>query len=110
MFGRKLMKGGGSSGVGARARPKSPRDVLIERIEQVTPGQEVAFRLPPIYGSDIIVVEANKDYPGKGHKFAVASADPVEGKPGPNRRHIWEADKAKPIADWILARNGEPIA
>lgn len=112
MFGKKLLKGSGTSEVGVtapKAKPKSPRDALTDKIAELAPGQEITFRLPPIYGSELIVVEANKDYPVKGHRFAVASADLVDGKPGQNRKHIWESDKPKPIADWIIIRNGEHI-
>lgn len=110
MFGKKFLKGGGSTEHGdTKAKPKSPRDVMSEAISQLAPGRETAYRLPAMYGPDIIVVEANKDYPGKGHRYSVLSADPVDGKPGPKRRHIWESDKPKAIADWIVARSGELV-
>jgi hypothetical protein len=112
MFGKRLLKGGGSSEVGAtnlKAKPKSPRDALAEKIAQLAPGQTMAFRLPPMYGPEIIVVDANKDYPGKGRKYAVATAEPVDGKPGRIIGHIWDSDNPKPVAAWIVLRSGEQI-
>jgi hypothetical protein len=94
-----------------KEKEKSPRDLLIEKIEQMTPGQEYWYRLSPMYGKDIIVVFANKNYPGKRiSRFAVQGADEVNGKPGPHRRTYWESNKAKPIALWLIGRTAEPIS
>ncbi len=111
MFGKKA-KGAGTAepqAAARKAKPQSVRDTFTEKIDQLTPGQEVAFRLPPIYGSELIVVEANKDYPAKGHRYSLASADPVDGKPGQNRKHLWETDKPRTLAAWIVDRSGELI-
>jgi hypothetical protein len=112
MFGKKKLKAFGTAEgapVTVKAKPQSPRDVLIDRLEHLAPGQEIGFRLPPMYGPDLIVVEAEKDYPAKGHRYAVASTDPVDGKPGPNRRYIWRSNKSKPVVAWIMIRSGEMI-
>jgi len=106
MFGKKSKNAAGEAGAG---KPKSPRDILIDKFEQLAPGQEIAFRLPEMYGPEIIVVAANKDFPGKGHRFAVLGATPVDGKPGPKRNTIWEVNKPKPIADWLTTRSCEQL-
>jgi hypothetical protein len=117
MFGNKAkMKGGaGSDGMPADAQKakeklKTPKDLLIEKLEQIAPGTEIAFRLPEMYGPEIIVVAGNKDYPAKGHRFAVLGATPVDGKPGPKRNTIWEVSKPKPIADWLLMRSATDLS
>jgi hypothetical protein len=116
MFGNKAkMKGGaGSDGVPVggektKQKPKSPKELLIERLEQIAPGTEIAFHLPEMYGPEIIVVAGNKDYPAKGHRFAVLSAAPVDGKPGPKRNTIWEVNKSKAVADWLAMRSATEL-
>jgi len=110
MFGNKMkLKGGVSpSAVGAgkpQAKPKSPREQMLEALEGLAPGTEMSFRLAEMYGPEIIVVAAGKEYPANGHRFAVLGAPPVDGKPGPRRNTIWEANKVKPVADWLLLRS-----
>jgi len=107
MFGKKAKDSVAEGGAG---KPQSPRDLLIDKFEQLTPGQEIAFHLPEMYGPEIIVVAANKDYPGKGHRYAVQSANPVDGRPGAKRNTIWEASKTRPIADWLVLRNAEQLS
>jgi hypothetical protein len=117
MFGSKAkMKGGaGSDGVPvgavkATGKPKSPKELLIEKLENIAPGTEIAFHLPEMYGPEIIVIAGNKDYPAKGHRFAVQGAAPVDGKPGPKRNTIWEVNKAKAIADWLMLRSATELS
>ena len=88
-------------------KPKKPRDVLMEKIEQLNPGQSLLYRLPEMYGPDLILVEARKDYNGKGHRFAVIGTPAVDGKPGPIRNTIWETSKTKAIADWLVMRSAQ---
>lgn len=93
-----------------KAKPKSPRDILMEKIDQLTPGQLLMFRLPEMYGPELILVEARKDFTGKGHRFAVIGSPPVDGKPGPTRNTIWETSKVKAIADWLVVRSAQESA
>jgi hypothetical protein len=118
MFGNKMkMKGGGGSdgvpaeaGKKAKEKPKSPKEQLIEKLEKVAPGTEIAFRLPEMYGPEIIVVAGLKEYPAKGHRYAVLGAKPVDGKPGPQRNTIWEVNKSKPIAEWLAMRSATELS
>ncbi len=100
MFGKK------AAGAGS-AKPRKPRDVLTGEIDQLTPGQELLFRLPEMYGPEIIIVEVKKDYQGKGPRFSVIGARPVDGKPGPVRNTIFQLSKAKAIADWLILRSAQ---
>jgi len=103
MFGKK-------TGAEEKGKPQSPLAILIEKIDQLAPGQQLMYRLAEMYGPEIIIVEAKKDYAGKGPKFAVIGAPPVDGKPGPKRNTIWEAGKAKAVASWLLGRDAQPYA
>lgn len=94
----------------SKEKGKSPKDELIENLEQLTPGQEALFHLGEVYGPEIIIVRANADYPGRGHRYAVIGSPPVDGRPGPTRNTIWEANKAKPVAEWLLMRAATPFA
>lgn len=103
MFGKK-------GGVAEKQKPQSPQAVLIQKIEQLGPGQQLMFRLAEMYGPEIIIVEVKKDYAGKGHKYAVLGSPPVDGKPGPKRNTIWETGNSKAIAAWLLGREAKPYA
>jgi hypothetical protein len=92
MFGKKSKEAGAG-------KPKKPRDILTDEIDQLAPGQQMMFRLQEIYGPEIIIIDAKKDYQGKGHRYAVIASPPVDGKPGPIRNTMWETSKAKAIAD-----------
>jgi hypothetical protein len=91
-------------------KAKSPLHALIEAVEQLAPGQQLMYKLAEMYGPEIIIVEAKKDFDGKGHKYAVIGSPPVNGKPGPQRNTIWETSKAKAIAAWLLGRDSRPLA
>jgi hypothetical protein len=93
-----------------KEKPKSPRDLFMEKIEPLAPGQALVFRLPEMYGTDLIQVEAKPDYTGKGHRFAVFASPPVDGKPGPTRNTIWETSKTKAIADWLVMRSAQQFS
>ncbi len=104
MFGKKSK----DDAAGAQ-KPRKPRDILTEQIDQLAPGQQMMFRLNEMYGPDIIIVEAKKDYQGKGPRYSVIGSPPVDGKPGPIRNTIWEPSKAKPIVDWLIMRSAQQI-
>ncbi len=104
MFGKKSKDD--ASGPGS-AKPKKPRDVLTEEIDRLAPGQQLLFRLPEMYGPEIIIVEVKKDFEGKGPRFSVIGSPPVDGKPGPIRNTIFQLSKAKAIADWLIMRSAQ---
>lgn len=91
-------------------KTKSPLNALIEAIDQLGPGQQLMYKLAEMYGPEVIIVEAKKDFDGKGHKYAVIGSPPVNGKPGPQRNTIWETGKPKAIAAWLLGRDAKPLA
>jgi hypothetical protein len=91
-------------------KAKSPLDALIETIDQLGSGQQLMYKLSEMYGPEIIIVEAKKDFNGKGHKYAVLGSPPVNGKPGPQRNTIGEPSKPKAISAWLLGRDAKPFA
>jgi hypothetical protein len=104
MFGKKAKDDAAGAG---SAKPKKPRDALTDEIDQLTPGQQLLFRLPEIYGPEIIIIDAIKDYQGKGPRFSMIASPPVDGKPGPTRNTMWQSSKAKAIADWLIMRSAQ---
>ena len=106
---RKVMFGKKSKEAGA-AKPKKPRDILTDEIDQLAPGQQMMFRLPELYGPEIIIIDARKDYQGKGHRYAVIASPPVDGKPGPIRNTMWATSKPKAVADWLIVRSAQKYA
>ena len=88
----------------------SPREALIKKIEELTPGQAVSYTLPETYGSGLAVITLNPDYPGKGRKkYIMLREGLVNGKPSGQRKTLFESDKSKELASWIMDRAGKPF-
>jgi len=93
------------------AEPKvkklSPKEIMVNQVEQLAPGQALSYRLPETYGGGLVIVELNPQYPSKGKKYELSTEKLVDGKPAGERRHLFDYDKPKDIVSWILERNGE---
>ncbi len=87
----------------------SPKDIMAGEIERLTPGQSLRYKLPPIYGDDLVIVKPNPDYPKKGKKYLVCSESIVDGKPSGKVVTGWDSDKASYIAGWVVERLGAPF-
>jgi hypothetical protein len=87
----------------------SPREVLSNRIEQLLQGEQILYQLPPSSGGDVVIIERNKEYPDKGRKYFVITTDLVNGKPGEKRRLLFDNNKSKVIAGWLLEKSAELI-
>ena len=90
-----------------KAKELSPKEIMINQIEQLSPGQSISYRLPEIRGGGLAVVELNPQYPKKGKKFIVSTDKIVEGKPAGKRLRLFDSDKPKDLAGWILGHGGE---
>jgi hypothetical protein len=91
----------------SKAKKLSPKGIIINQIEQLAPEHAVTYRLPEGRGGNLAVVELNPQYPGKGRKYTMSFEKLVDGKPSGKRSHIWDSDKPKDVAGWILSLNGE---
>jgi hypothetical protein len=110
MFGKKNQNAGGIAEAGKpKEKPMSPRDALIDKLTLMAPGQEIVFRLAPMYGPELVVVEVGKDSHDRP-RYAVATAEASNGKPGQKRNHVWDSGNAKSIAAWIITRDGKELA
>lgn len=85
----------------------SPKDIVMGQIEMLEPGHSLSYITKTWSGTDLMVVEANADYPGKGHKYLVSYEEIVDDKPSGKRQHIGDSDKVKQVTEWILSRKGE---
>lgn len=89
-----------------REKKLSPKEVIINKIEQLTPGQALCYKLPETYGGGLAVVELNPQYPQKGKRYVMSTEELVDNKPSGKRRRLWDSDKPKDLAAWIIDRNG----
>ena len=90
-----------------KAKKLSPKEIMMNQIEQLGAGQSLSYRLPETFGGGLAVVELNPQYPGRGKKYVLSTDAIVEGKPAGKRSRLWDSDKPKDLAGWILERNGE---
>jgi len=90
-----------------KAKKLSPKEIIIDRIEQLGPEESVSYRLPEVRGGELAVVELNPQYPEKGNKYLLSLEKIVDGKPAGTRSRLWDSNKPKNLAGWILDRSGE---
>jgi hypothetical protein len=88
----------------------SPRDILLNKIEQLPQGGQLFYQLPPSSGGDVVIIEHNKDYPGKRRKYYVITTELVNDKPGEKRRLLFDNNKPKVIAGWLLEKSAKLIS
>lgn len=93
--------------ISLEAKKLSPKEIIINRIEELGPGQTVSYRLPEVYGGGLAVVELNVQYPEKGKRYFLSLEKIVDGKPMGTRSRLWDSNKPKDLAGWILDRSGE---
>jgi len=93
-----------------KAKKLSPKEVMIKQFEEMTPGQALKFRLGEIYGGDLAVVELNSQYPDKGRKYTVGLGKIVDGKPAGKINRLWDSNKPKDVAGWLLGREGKLLS
>ena len=93
-----------------KAKKLSPKEIMIKQFEEVTPGQVIKFQLGEIYGSDLVTVELNPRYPDKGRKYSVGLGKIVDGQPVGKANRLWDSNKPKDIASWLLDRGGKPLS
>lgn len=104
MFGRKD-KGGTTAQNQApeKAKKLPPRDVMVQQLEAIESGKEIAFKLGEIYVKPFITVVRN----AQGKRFTVyQDGKDAAGQPAGKRGKFWDSDKAKDIASWIVDREG----
>ena len=90
-----------------KAKKLSPKDIIENQIKQLSPGQSINYRLAEIYGGGLVVVELNPQYPTKGRMYILSTEKIVGGKPAGQRSRLWDSNKAKDMAGWIIDRGGE---
>ena len=93
----------------AKAKNLAPYMALAGRIEQITLGQTLRFKIPEpeTWGGGFLTVELNPQYPQKGRKYILSTENIVNGMPGGKKIIMYDSDKSIEIANSIHDRNGE---
>ena len=89
-----------------KVKQLSPKEIIINQIEQIGPVQSLTYQLAEYLMDRFAIVELNPEYPGKGRKYIVSSDRMVDGKPAGKKGRIWDSNKAKDIASWVLEKKG----
>ena len=92
-------KGGGE-------KKLSPKDIMEKEIEQLVPGQLLSYNHPETFGGNLTVVQLNPQYPEKGKKYIISKEGLVDNKPDSKIMYIFDSEKPKEIASWVLDRLG----
>jgi len=89
----------------------SQKDIIANQIEQLGPGQSLNYRLPEGRGGGLVIVEMNPRYPeGKQKKYILSTEKIEDGKPTGQRSRLWDSDKPKDIARWVIDMGGELVS
>lgn len=82
---------------------------IIQKMESMTNGAKLAFRLGSVFGAGLALVELNPAFPRKGQKrYEMRWGKELDDtrKQAP----LLSTDKAKSIAVWISDRAGEWVS
>ena len=85
----------------------SPKEIVANKVEQLGPGEALSYRLAEVYGGGLAIVEPNPQYPEKGKKYFLSLDKIVDEKPTGKRSRLWESNKPKDFAGWIIERGGQ---
>ena len=88
----------------------TPLDIMSNDIEQLGPGEYRVYRLLGASGLGLAVIELNPEYPVKGKKYSIKTERLVDDRPSGRRTKMWDSDKPRDIAKWIIEKRGEPFA
>lgn len=91
----------------AKAKKLAPYVALASKIEQLTPGQTLRFKIPETWGGSFITVQLNPQDPQTGRKYILSIENAVQGMPGDKRTIMYVTDQPIEIAASIMDRNGE---
>jgi len=87
----------------------SPKDIIINQIDALTPGQGVLYKLPEIYWTGLggfILIERNGQQTEKAKPFVAFTDEIKDGAPVGKKKRLWEFNMAREMASWIIERNG----
>ena len=93
-----------------KSKAPSPKDIIAGQIEQLVPEQVLRYKLPEVYGNEIIIIQLNPQYPQKGKKYSFGTQQLVNGELSGKISHLWDSDKSKDFAGWIIERSGVPFS
>ncbi len=68
------------------------------------------YKLPEFYWSGFaafLTVDMNPTYPQKGRRYIMSTDSIAEGKPAGQKKLLWDSNKARDVANWIVQRKGE---
>lgn len=87
----------------------SQKDIIANQIEQLGLGQSLGYKLPETFGGGLAVIELNPRYPTEKRqkKYILSTEEIVDSKPAGKRRLLWDSDKPKELAAWVVDRQGE---
>jgi len=90
-----------------KEKPLKPKKILAEKIEQLHPGETLKFKLPEVYGDELIVIQINPAYPGSGKKYSFGAEKLNGGNPSGKITYMWDSNNPIALANWVLERNGQ---
>ena len=90
-----------------KVKKLSPKETMIKQFEEMALEQILKFRLGEIYGGDLVIVGLNPQYPDKGRKYTISLDKIVDGQPAGKVNRLWDSNKPKDIAGWLLSREGK---
>lgn len=92
------------------AKEPSPVEIIMNQIEQLSPGESLTYRVGETFGGDLAIVDLNPQYPDKGEKkYRMSTEKLVDGKPSGKRKPLWYYDNSKMLASWFIERHGVPF-
>jgi hypothetical protein len=73
---------------------------IVQKMEQLTDGQTLKFKIPQTFGGGFAVIELNQN---KGKKYLLKLGNDEKVSP------YFDSDKPKDLAKWVAERMGEIV-
>jgi len=79
------------------------KNEIIESMEKLQPGERLTYQLTPTFSSQIVILELNPAFPGKGEKKYLLRVGKTEERARADKPYN-ASDKAKKLAEWVAER------
>ncbi len=88
---------------------ESQVNIIANQIEQLGPGQSLSYKLPEIFGGDLVVIELNPRYPAekRQRKYILSTDEIVKGKPAGKKSFLFSLDDPRVLARRVVERGGK---
>jgi hypothetical protein len=85
----------------------APYQNIVNKIEEMIPGEILRYKIPATWGGSFIAIQRNSQYPQRGRRYILSIEDGIGGIPGGQNTVMYDSDEPLILASSIIDRSGE---